>query len=104
LDQVSKALAETNQFTSAGMHEENDSSIWPWSTPACGNTCRDQNVVVAWLGNSPVRVRDIANGPPRGAPQFNIVTAEGSEAVLNERLRQPGQQTPWRLLPICKRT
>ncbi len=82
LDQVSRAVAETNQFTSAGMHEENRQLY----LAVVDNRLRDpreiENVVVAWSGKSPVHVRDVATVRRGYAPQFNIVTADGTEAVL----------------------
>ena len=93
LDQVCKALAETNQFTSAGMHEENRQLYLAVVDTRLRNPAEIENVVVAWSGNSPVRVRDIANVRRGAAPQFNIVTAAGSEAVLMNVYGQPDSNT-----------
>lgn len=93
MEQVSKALAETNNFTSAGMHEENRQLY----LAVVDNRLRDpadiENVVVAWSGNSPIHVRDIATVRRGHAPQFNIVTAAGSEAVLMNVYGQPDSNT-----------
>lgn len=93
LDQVSQALAATNQFTSAGMHEENRQLY----LAVVDNRLRDpsdiENVVVACSGNSPVYIRDLATVRRGYAPQYNIVTAEGTDAVLLNIYGQPDSNT-----------
>jgi CzcA family heavy metal efflux pump len=89
LDRVSRALAETNNFTSAGMHEENRQLYLAVVDNRLREPGEIENVVVAWSGKSPVHVRDIATVRRGFAPQFNIVTAEGSEAVLMNIYGQP---------------
>lgn len=93
LDQVVRALRDTNQFTSAGMHEENRQLY----LAVVDNRLKDpkdiENVVVAWSGNSPVYVRDVATVCPGQAPQFNLVTADGTEAVLMNVMSQPDGNT-----------
>jgi CzcA family heavy metal efflux pump len=93
LEQVSKALAETNQFTPAGMHEENRQLYLAVVDNRLRNPAEIENVVVAWSGKSPIHVRDIATVRRGYAPQFNIVTAEGSEAVLMNVYGQPDSNT-----------
>ncbi|MCY2992792.1 MAG: efflux RND transporter permease subunit [Planctomycetota bacterium] len=93
LDQVSKALAETNQFTSAGMHEENRQLYLVVVDTRLRNPSEIENVVVAWSGQSPIQVRDIASVRRGCAPQFNIVTADGTEAVLLNVYGQPNSNT-----------
>lgn len=93
LDQVSRALADTNSFTSAGMHEENRQLYLAVVDNRLRNPADIENVVVAWSGKSPIRVRDVAVVRPGFTPQFNIVTAEGSEAVLMNVLSQPDGNT-----------
>ena len=70
LDQVSQALAATNQFTSAGMHEENRQLY----LAVVDNRLRDpsdiENVVVACSGNSPVYIRDLATVRRGYAPRI----------------------------------
>ena len=82
LDQVSRALTETNQFTSAGMHEENRQLYLAVVDSRLREPGEIEKVVVAWSGKSPVHVHDIATVRRGYAPQFNLVTAEGTEAVL----------------------
>jgi CzcA family heavy metal efflux pump len=82
LDQVSRALTESNQFTSAGMHEENRQLYLAVVDSRLRDPREIERVVVAWSGKSPIHVRDIATVRRGYAPQFNIVTAAGREAVL----------------------
>jgi len=93
LQQVCKALAETNQFTPAGMHEENRQLYLTVVDNRLRDPAQIDDVVVAWSGNSPVLVRDIAEVRRGHAPQFNIVTAEGTDAVLMNILSQPDGNT-----------
>jgi len=93
LEQVSQALAETNQFTPAGMHEENRQLYLAVVDTRLRDPAEIENVVVAWLSNSPVRVRDLASVRRGAAPQFNLVTAEGREAVLMNVYGQPDSNT-----------
>ncbi|MCY2950411.1 MAG: efflux RND transporter permease subunit, partial [Planctomycetota bacterium] len=93
LDQISRALAATNQFTSAGMHEENRQLYLAVVDSRLRDPAQIENVVVAWSGKSCVYVRDLATVRRGSAPQFNIVTAEGSEAVLMNILSQPDGNT-----------
>lgn len=93
MEQVSKALAETNNFTSAGMHEENRQLYLAVVDNRLRNPADIENVVVAWSGKSPIHVRDIATVRRGYAPQFNIVTAAGSEAVLMNIYGQPDSNT-----------
>ncbi len=93
VEQVSKALAETNNFTSAGMHEENRQLY----LAVVDNRLRDpadiEKVVVAWSGKSPIHVGDVATVRRGYAPQFNIVTADGTDAVLMNIYGQPDSNT-----------
>lgn len=93
LEQVSRALADTNNFTSAGMHEENRQLYLAVVDNRLRNPADIENVVVAWSDNSPIHVRDIATVRRGHAPQFNIVTAAGSEAVLMNVYGQPDSNT-----------
>ena len=89
LNDVVKAVAETNQFTSAGMHEENRQLYLAVVDNRIRAPREIENVVVSWSGSSPVYVRDVATVRRGQAPQFNIVTAEGTEAVLMNVYSQP---------------
>ena len=89
LDQVSLALAETNQFAPAGMHEENHQLYLSVSDNRLRKPEEILDVVVAWSGASPIRIRDIGSVRRGARPQFNIVTADGKDAVLFNVYAQP---------------
>ena len=91
--QVTKALADTNLFTPAGMHEEN----YQLYLTTVDNRLRSQQqieeMILAWVNQAPVRIRDVATVTLGSAPQYNRVTAEGKEAVLLNIYGQPGCNT-----------
>lgn len=93
MDQVNLALADANQFTPAGMHEEN----YQLYLSVVDNRLRDpreiENVVVAWSGQSPVKIHDLGVVQPGETPQFNRVSADGREAVLLNVYGQPDCNT-----------
>jgi CzcA family heavy metal efflux pump len=93
IDQVSEALAKTNMFTSAGMHEENHQLYLTLVDGRIKKAAEIEDVVVANLGPSPIHIRDLASVRPGAAPQFNIVTADGVNAVLLNIRSQPDGNT-----------
>ncbi|HYW79830.1 MAG TPA: efflux RND transporter permease subunit [Thermoguttaceae bacterium] len=93
LEQVTQALADTNQFASAGMHEENRQLYLAVVDNRVRSPQDIENVVVAWSGKSPVYVRDVATVCRGQEPQFNLVTADGTEAVLMNVMSQPDGNT-----------
>lgn len=93
IDQVSDALAKTNMFTSAGMHEENHQLYLTLVDGRVQNASEIEDVVVAYLEPSSIHVRDIAVVRRGAAPQFNIVTADGVHAVLLNVRSQPDGNT-----------
>ncbi|HUS96930.1 MAG TPA: efflux RND transporter permease subunit, partial [Hyphomicrobiaceae bacterium] len=93
LDQVSQALAETNQFTAAGMHEEQHQLYLSVVDGRVKSPSEIEDIVISWSGPSPIHVRDIATVRPGAEPQFNIVTADGTEAVLLNVYGQPDSNT-----------
>jgi len=88
-DQVTQALADTNLFTPAGMHEENYQLYLAVVDNRLHDPAEIRDVVVAWVNNAPVRVRDVARVHRGEAPQFNRVTADGKDAVLLNVYGQP---------------
>ncbi len=82
LQQVSDELAKTNKFVSAGMHEENHQLYLTLVDGRVGSRADIEDVVVAWASGAPVHVRDVATVRPGAAPRFNIVSANGVDAVL----------------------
>ena len=93
LDQVDRALVATNQFTAAGMHEENRQLYLAVVDSRLHDPREIGNVVVAWSGKSPVYVRDIATVQRGFSPQYNIVAAEGREAVATVVYSKPDGNT-----------
>ena len=93
MDQVNQALADANQFTPAGMHEEN----YQLYLSVVDNRLRDpreiENVVVSWSGQSPIKIGDLGVVRPGETPQFNRVSADGREAVLLNVYGQPDCNT-----------
>lgn len=93
LTQVGDAIARTNMFTSAGMHEENRQL---YLTIIDGRVHKPEeigNIPVAWTDGAPVLVKDIATVERAAAPRFNIVTADGIDAVLLNVYSQPDGNT-----------
>lgn len=93
LEQVSQALAQTNQFTPAGMHEEQHQLYLSVVDGRVKTPHEIEGIVISWSGRSPVHVRDIASVRRGAAPQFNIVTADGVDAVLLNVYSQPDGNT-----------
>lgn len=89
LQSVSEALARTNKFVSAGMQEENHQLYLTLVDGRVGNRAEIEDIVVSWEGGAPVHVRDVAAVRPGAAPRFNIVTADGVDAVLLNVYAQP---------------
>ncbi len=93
IDQVSDALAKTNMFTSAGMHEENHQLYLTLVDGRVKNASEIEDIAIANVGPSPIRVSDVAAVRRGAAPQFNIVTADGVNAVLLNIRSQPDGNT-----------
>lgn len=93
LAQVSQALADTNQFTPAGMHEENYQLYLAVVDNRLHSPDEIGDVIVSWINQAPVRVRDLGVVRPGEAPQFNRVSADGQDAVLLNVYGQPGCNT-----------
>ncbi len=93
LEDVSRALAETNQFTPAGLHEENYQLYLLVVDNRIHQPSDIEDVVVSWANDSPVTIRDVASVQRGAAPQFNIVTADGTDAVLMNVYSQPDGNT-----------
>jgi CzcA family heavy metal efflux pump len=90
---ITQALAQTNQYTPAGMHEENYQLYLAVVDNRLRSGVEIGDVIVAWANNAPVRVRDVATVRRGEAPQFNRVTADGRDAVLLNIYGQPGCNT-----------
>ena len=93
LSQVSDAIARNTRLAPTGMHEENH-TLYLSVVDARPQSADDIGaIVVAMAQGVPVRVRDIARVEPGEEPVFNIVTAEGVNAVLLNIRSQPDGST-----------
>ena len=89
LPQVTEALKRNNFVSSTGLHEENH-MLYLAFIDGRFHSLRDiENFVVTAVSGHPVRVRDFANVRREPEPVFNIVTADGQEAVLLNVYSQP---------------
>ncbi len=87
--QVTQALADTNLFTSTGMHEENYQLYLTTVDNRLHSEQEIREVILAWANSAPIRIRDVATVKRGSAPQFNRVTADGKDAVLLNIYGQP---------------
>jgi multidrug efflux pump subunit AcrB len=93
LSQVSDALQKGNLIGSAGLHDE-DRQLYLTVVDARVKTAADiADLVVAQSESGPVRIQDLAEVLPGQEPQFNIVTADGGNAVLLNLRSQPDGST-----------
>lgn len=93
LEQVSAAIAQTNTFTPAGMHEENRQLYLNIVDGRAATGSDLGNIPITWEGTRPVYVRDVANIENGVQPRYNIVSADGHDAVLLNIYSQPGGNT-----------
>jgi len=93
LDQVTEALSTTNTYSPAGMQEEKHQLYLTVVDGRVTSPEEIKGIPVAYSGDSPVYVRDIATVRPGQEPQFNIVTADGADAVLLNVRSQPDGNT-----------
>jgi CzcA family heavy metal efflux pump len=93
LAQVAEALNTNNFIASTGLHEENH-MLYLAVVDGRVHSIRDiENFPVAVVDRHPVRIRDFARVERGPEPVFNIVTAEGQEAVLLNVYSQPNGST-----------
>ena len=93
LAQVTEALTNNNFVASAGMHEENH-TLYLTVVDGRLRSVRDiEDFPVAVAGAHPVRVSDFARVERGPEPVFNIVTADGENAVLLNVRSQPNGST-----------
>jgi CzcA family heavy metal efflux pump len=93
LPQVNEALARNNLITSTGFHEENHRLYLTVVDGRVHSIPEIENFVVAVTDGHPVRVREFARVERGPEPVFNIVTADGQEAVLINVYSQPDGST-----------
>lgn len=93
LAQVTEALTKNNLVAPAGMHEENY-QLYLATVDGRVHTREDiENLVVAVNEGRPIRVQDFARVERGPEPVFNVVTAEGVNAVLLNIRSQPDGST-----------
>jgi CzcA family heavy metal efflux pump len=93
LAEISDALAATNLVDSAGMHEENHTLYLTVVDGRVHGIADIENLVVTTVDGHPVRIADIASVRHGHEPVFNIVTADGEDAVLLNIRSQPDGST-----------
>jgi CzcA family heavy metal efflux pump len=93
LQQLADALVRNNLIAPTGMHEENH-HLYLTVTDGRVRTAEDiENLTVAVRGGHPTRVKDVARVERGPEPVFNIVTADGVNAVLLNIRSQPDGST-----------
>jgi len=93
LAQVTDSLAKNNLLGPTGMHEENH-TLYLAVVDGRVHSLEDiENLTVAVLGAHPVRIKDFARVERGPEPVFNVVTAEGVNAVLLNVRSQPDGST-----------
>ena len=91
--QVTEALAKNNLVAPTGMHEENH-TLYLSLVDARARTAADIGAIaVVAPGGVPIRIQDIARVERGEEPVFNVVTADGVNAVLLNVRSQPDGST-----------
>jgi CzcA family heavy metal efflux pump len=99
LSQVTEALDKNNLVASTGLHEENRMLYLAVVNGRLRSIEEIEDFPVTVSGRHPVLVRDFASVVRGPEPVFNVVTADGQEAVLINIYSQPDGST----LDIAKR-
>ena len=99
LAQVTEALDKNNLVASTGLHEENRMLYLAVVDGRVHSIKEIEGFPVTVAGRHPVLVRDFARVERGPEPVFNVVTADGQEAVLINIYSQPDGST----LDIAKR-
>jgi CzcA family heavy metal efflux pump len=93
LAQVADALTRSNLITPTGMHEENH-TLYLAVVDGRLRTIDDiSSLPVAFVEGHPIRVGDVATVERGPEPVFNVVTAQGLNAVLLNIRSQPDGST-----------
>jgi CzcA family heavy metal efflux pump len=93
LSEVTEALTNNNFVASAGLHEENHALYLAVIDGRLHSIPEIENLLVKVTEGHPVRVRDFARVERGPEPVFNIVTADGANAVLLNVRSQPDGST-----------
>ena len=93
LSEVTEALTKENLIAPAGMHEENH-TLYLTVVDGRVHSLEDiENFIVKDVKGHPIRIRDFARVERGPEPVFNVVTADGKDAVLLNIRSQPGGST-----------
>jgi CzcA family heavy metal efflux pump len=93
LSQVTDALINTNLVAPTGMHEEDHTLYLTVVDGRVHGIDEIENVTVAVANGRPWRLKDFARVERAQEPVFNVVTAEGVNAVLLNIRSQPDGST-----------
>jgi CzcA family heavy metal efflux pump len=93
LDQVTAALTRNNLVAPTGMHEENHTLYLSVVDSRLHNAADIENLVVMVVDGMAVRIKDVAHVERGAEPVFNVVTADGVNAVLLNIRSQPDGST-----------
>ncbi len=93
LADVTAGLNANNLVASAGMHEENHTLYLTVVDGRVHGIPDIENFIVASVDGHPVRVKDFARVERGPEPVFNVVTADGHNAVLLNVRSQPDGST-----------
>ncbi len=89
LTKVVDALRATNTISATGMLQENYHLYLTTVTGLLKDREQIENTVVQVINGTPILVKNIATVVPAEKPVYNIVTANGRNAVLVNVLQQP---------------
>jgi CzcA family heavy metal efflux pump len=93
LQQVADALAKNNLIAPVGMHEENHTLYLAVVDGRVHSIADIESLTVTVVNNHPIRIKDFARVERGPEPVFNVVTAEGVNAVLLNIRSQPDGST-----------
>jgi CzcA family heavy metal efflux pump len=93
LSDVTEALIQKNLIVPAGMHEENHTLYLAVVDARVHNIEDIENFVVKTVKSHPIHIKDFARVERGPEPVFNVVTADGKDAVLLNIRSQPGGST-----------
>lgn len=93
LSDVTEALTKKNLVAPAGMHEENHTLYLTVVDGRVHSLGDIEDFVVTMVKGHPIRIKDFAQVERGPEPVFNVVTADGKEAVLLNIRSQPDGST-----------
>ena len=93
LSDVTESLIKKNLIAPAGMHEENHTLYLTVVDGRVHNSEDIEDFTVAVVKGHPIHIKDFARVERGPEPVFNVVTADGKEAVLLNIRSQPDGST-----------